>query len=68
MDNINSSSGFKGKRDYRESKIVETDKFANISNKKPLNFLHHLNKSLYKKNKLPSYFIYFPTRIGLHIG
>jgi len=61
MDNNNSSRGFQTKRDDSVSEIIETNKFANISNKKPLNFLHHLNKSLYKKNKLPSYFIYFPT-------
>ena len=61
MNNYNSSRGFQTKRDYRESKVVETDKFANVSNNRPLNFLHHLNKSINKKKKLPSYFIYFPT-------
>jgi len=40
---------------------IRTDKFANISNIKPLQFQGHLHKAVIKKNQLPSYFIYFPT-------
>ena len=61
MDNNNSSRGIQTIRDARENKLVQTDKFANISKVKPLNFLHHLHKSINKKNQLPSYFIFFPT-------
>ena len=46
---------------------IRTDKFANISNIKPLQFQGHLHKAVIKKNQLPSYFIYFPTsRCNLH--
>ena len=61
MDNNNSSRGIQTTRDTRENKLVQTDKFANISKVKPLNFFHHLHKSVNKKNQLPSYFIFFPT-------
>ena len=61
MNNNNSSSGFQTKRDTRPINAQETDKFANISKVKPLNFFHHLHKSINKKNQLPSYFIFFPT-------
>ena len=44
-----------------ENKEMKLDKFANISKSKPLQFHHHLNKTIFKKNKLPSYFIFFPT-------
>src|SRR3989344_7476050 len=30
-------------------------------NNKPKNFLYHLDKSINKKDKLPSYFIFYPT-------
>ena len=46
MNHDNTSSGFQTKRDTRENKIVETDKFANVSKVKPLNFLHHLHRHL----------------------
>ena len=36
-------------------------KFANVSKSKPLQFHHHLHKAIFKKNQLPSYFIFFPT-------
>ena len=61
MNNNNSSRGIQTIRDTRENKLVQTDKFANISKVKPLNFFHHLHKSINKKNQLPSYFIFFPT-------
>ena len=38
-----------------------TSKFANVSKVKPLNFFHHVHKSINKKGCLPSYFIFFPT-------
>ena len=37
----------------REEKI-KSDKFANISNIKPLQFQGHLHKAVIKKNQLPS--------------
>ena len=61
MNNNNSSSGFQTKRDTRPSNSQETDKFACISKNKPLNFFHHLHKTINKKKQLPSYFIFFPT-------
>ena len=61
MNNNNSSRGIQTIRDTHENKLVQTDKFANISKVKPLNFFHHLHKSINKKNQLPSYFIFFPT-------
>jgi radical SAM protein with 4Fe4S-binding SPASM domain len=36
-------------------------KFSQISNVKPLQFQNHLHKVLFKKNQLPSYFIFYPT-------
>ena len=63
MNNNNSSRGIQTIRDTRENKLVQTDKFANISKVKPLNFFHHLHKSINKKNQLPSYFIFFPTSV-----
>ena len=42
MNNDNSSSGIQTIRDTRDNKLVETDKFANISKIKPLNFFNHL--------------------------
>ncbi len=36
-------------------------KFANVSKNKPLQFHYHLHKAIFKKNQLPSYFIFFPT-------
>ena len=36
-------------------------KFANVSKNKPLQFHYHLHKTIFKKNQLPSYFIFFPT-------
>ena len=61
MDANKTSSGFQTTRDTRENKSVQTDKFAIISENKPLNFINHVHKSVNKKNKLPSYFIFFPT-------
>jgi len=61
MNTDKSSSGIQTERDTRTNNITETDKFAKISEIKPLNFLHHLHKSINKKNQLPSYFIFFPT-------
>ena len=40
---------------------VKTERFANISKSKPIQFQRHLYKAIIKKNQLPSYFIYFPT-------
>ena len=42
-------------------KVLNQEDFATISHSKPLQFEHHLHKALVKKNKLPSYFIFFPT-------
>ena len=61
MNHGNTSSGFQTRRDTRENKIVETDKFANVSKVKPLNFLHHVRKGINKKNQLPSVLIFFAT-------
>ena len=40
---------------------MENKEFKNISKSKPKQFQHHIHKTFFKKNKLPSYFIYFPT-------
>ena len=40
---------------------MKNEEFTNISKSKPKQFQHHLHKTFYKKNQLPSYFIYFPT-------
>jgi len=40
---------------------MKNEEFAKISKSKPKQFQHHLYKTFYKKNQLPSYFIYFPT-------
>ena len=40
---------------------LKIGKFANISNEKPLQFKHHLKKTIVKKDQLPSYFIFYPT-------
>jgi len=61
MNNDKSSSGIQTIRDTSVTQTLESDKFANISQVKPLNFYNHLHKSISKKNKLPSYFIFFPT-------
>ena len=44
-----------------ENEKLKLDKFTNISKSKPLQFQHHLHKTVFKKNQLPSYFIFFPT-------
>ena len=44
-----------------EDKKPILNKFANISKSKPLQFQHHLHKTVFKKNQLPSYFIFYPT-------
>ena len=36
-------------------------KFANVSKSKPLQFHHHLHKTLVKKNQLPTNLIFYPT-------
>ena len=61
MNNNKSSYGIQAVRDTSENKSIQTDKFATKSLIKPLNFFHHLHKSINKKNQLPSYFIFFPT-------
>ena len=40
---------------------MEKNKFANISKSRPVQFQNHLHKVIFKKSKLPSYFIFFPT-------
>lgn len=40
---------------------TEKNKFANTSESEPLQFFHHLPKAVIKKNRLPSYFIFYPT-------
>ena len=40
---------------------IYNHKFSNISKVKPKQFTHHLHKSFYKKNQLPSVFILFVT-------
>ena len=40
---------------------MKNEEFTNISKSKPKQFQHHVHKAFFKKNKLPSYFIYFPT-------
>ena len=42
-------------------KKIFKKKFSEISNIKPLQFQNHLHKVLFKKNQLPSYFIFYPT-------
>ena len=44
-----------------ENETQKLDKFANKSKSKPLQFQHHLHKAVFKKNQLPSYFIFYPT-------
>ena len=61
MTDKNTSAGFQTKRDHLNGKNIESDKFANVSKSKPLQFQHHLHKSVIKKNQLPSYFIFYPT-------
>ena len=61
MHDSNTSQGFQTNRDhdYKEHKV--TNKYANVSKVKPLQFLNHVYKSVLKKNQLPSYFIFYPT-------
>ena len=40
---------------------LTTSNFASVSKSKPLQFQHHLHKTVFKKNQLPSYFIFYPT-------
>jgi len=40
---------------------MKNEEFAKISKSKPKQYQHHLHKTFFKKNQLPSYFIYFPT-------
>ena len=61
MDNSNTSQGFQTDRDNNYKEDIVTDKYANVSKVKPLQFLNHVYKSVLKKNQLPSYFIFYPT-------
>ena len=61
MDNNNTSQGFQTDRDNNYKEDIVTDKYANVSKVKPLQFLNHVYKSVVKKNQLPSYFIFYPT-------
>ena len=61
MDNSNTSPGFQTDRDNNYKEDIVTDKYANVSKVKPLQFLNHVYKSVLKKNQLPSYFIFYPT-------
>jgi len=61
MNNKNTSSGFQTDRDHDYKEPIVTNKYANISKVKPLQFLNHVHKSFLKKNQLPSYFIFYPT-------
>jgi len=44
-----------------ESELKSSDNVCVRSMTKPKNFLHHLHKTVYKRNQLPSYFIFYPT-------
>mgnify|MGYP006081965871 CR=1 FL=1 len=44
-----------------KNKNLVSDNFDSASKSKPLQFQHHLHKTVFKKNKLPSYFIFYPT-------
>jgi len=48
-------------KDNLYNEKTKTESFASISTSKPIQFQHHLSKTIIKKNRLPSYFIYFPT-------
>ena len=48
-------------KDNLNNEKNKTERFAKISTNKPMQFQHHLGKTIIKKNRLPSYFIYFPT-------
>jgi hypothetical protein len=48
----------KNESEIENSKL---NKFANISHSKPIQFHQHLHKAVFKKDKLPSYFIFYPT-------
>ena len=61
MDNNNTDQGFQTDRDNNYKEDIMTDKYANVSKVKPLEFLNHVYKSVLKKNQLPSYFIFYPT-------
>jgi len=61
MNNNNTSQGFQTDRDNNYKDDIVTDKYANVSKVKPLQFLNHVHKSVLKKNQLPSYFIFYPT-------
>ena len=61
MDNNNTSQGFQTDRDNNYKEDIVTDKNTNVSKVKPLQFLNHVYKSVLKKNRLPSYFIFYPT-------
>ena len=61
MDNSNTSQGFQTDRDNNYQEDIVTNKYANVSKVKPLQFLNHVYKSVLKKNQLPSYFIFYPT-------
>ena len=61
MDNSNTSQGFQTDRDNNYKEDIVTDKYTNVSKVKPLQFLNHVYKSVLKKNRLPSYFIFYPT-------
>ena len=61
MNNNNRSQGFQTDRDNNYKEDIVTDKYTNVSKVKPLQFLNHVYKSVLKKNRLPSYFIFYPT-------
>ena len=61
MDNNNTSQGFQTDRDNNYKEDIATDKYTNVSKVKPLQYLNHVHKSVLKKNRLPSYFIFYPT-------
>ena len=46
---------------HHVNKNLKLKKFSDKSDSKPLQFHHHLHKAIFKKNKLPSYFIFYPT-------
>ena len=52
MINNKTSSGFQTKRDHFVNKNTESDKFANISKSKPLQYQHHIHKAVVKKKQL----------------
>ena len=67
---INHDLGNESQLDEEDAKLKKshsgngkdkTNKFANTSESEPLQYFHHLSKTIIKRNQLPSYFIFFPT-------